>query len=53
VPGRHEFGTGEINYANVLRAIDGLGYAGFVGLEFSPTGDSEAALAQVRRIAGV
>jgi len=53
VPGRHEFGTGEINYANVLRAIDATGYAGYVGLEFGPTGASEEALARVREIAGV
>ena len=53
VPGRHEFGTGEINYPNVLRAIDSMGYTGYVGLEFGPTGASEAALARVREIAGV
>ena len=37
VPGRHEPGTGEINYANVLAAIDEAGYEGFVGLEYAPT----------------
>lgn len=36
VPGRHEPGTGEINYRNVLRAIDEAGYQGFVGLEYRP-----------------
>lgn len=53
VPGRHEFGTGELNYGNILAAIDKAGYQGYVGLEYSPTGDSAASLAQVRRIAGV
>jgi len=52
VPGRHEFGTGELNYANILRAIDQAGYQGYVGLEYSPTGDSAASLAQVRSIVG-
>jgi hydroxypyruvate isomerase len=37
VPGRHEAGTGEINYKNVLAAIRGAGYAGFVGCEYAPS----------------
>ncbi len=37
VPGRHEPGTGEINYANVLAAIDAAGYAGYVGCEYEPS----------------
>ena len=49
VPGRHEFGTGEVNYANVLRKIDELGYEGFVGLEFMPLKDSKEALEMVKR----
>ena len=53
VPGRHEFGTGEINYANVLRTIDQLGYTGYVGVEFGPTGTSQVALARVRARAGL
>jgi len=43
-PGRHEPGTGEINYKNVFKAIDELGYEGAVGLEYSPTGDDAQAL---------
>jgi len=50
VPGRHEPGTGEINYANVLRRIDETGYDGFVGLEFMPTTDSGSALEKVMNI---
>ena len=53
VPGRHEPGTGEINYANLFARMAELPYEGFVGLEFSPTGDPAAALAQVKTIAGV
>ncbi len=52
VPGRHEFGTGELNYATICAAIDKAGYQGYVGLEYGPTGDSAASLAQVRRIVG-
>ncbi len=37
VPGRHQPGTGEINYLNVFRAIAAKGYTGFLGLEMWPT----------------
>jgi hydroxypyruvate isomerase len=40
VPGRHEPGTGEINYANVMRRVSEAGYNGYVGLEYQPSGDS-------------
>ncbi len=36
-PGRNEPGTGEINYANVLAALNEAGFEKFVGLEFKPT----------------
>lgn len=36
VPGRHEPGTGEINYRYLFQRIDELGYAGYVGLEYRP-----------------
>lgn len=35
-PGRHEPGSGEINYERVFRAIDELGYGGWVGAEYRP-----------------
>jgi hydroxypyruvate isomerase len=44
VPGRHEPGTGEINYPNVLKAIDESGYQGYVALEYVPLGDTRAGL---------
>jgi hydroxypyruvate isomerase len=37
-PGRHEPGTGEINYANVFAAIDRINYTGWVGAEYKPAG---------------
>ena len=50
VPGRHEPGTGEINYANAFRRIDEAGYGGFVGLEFRPLASSGDALKKVKEI---
>ena len=44
-PGRHEPGTGEINYARVLRQAYELGYRGYVGLECNPTEEIAAAKA--------
>jgi hydroxypyruvate isomerase len=44
-PGRHEIGEGqEIQYRAVSQAIQSTGYQGFVGHEFSPTGDAVASL---------
>lgn len=47
VPGRHEPGTGELNYEAIFEAIDGTDYDGYVGCEFSPTGDADEAVASV------
>jgi hydroxypyruvate isomerase len=44
-PGRHEPGTGEINYPFVFRTLDEAGYAGWVSLEYAPTGQTEDSLA--------
>jgi hydroxypyruvate isomerase len=43
-PGRHEPGTGEINYANLFRFIDEAGYDGFIGCEYRPLGTTEEGL---------
>ncbi|MET3896394.1 hydroxypyruvate isomerase [Devosia sp. UYZn731] len=43
-PGRNEPGTGEINYANILPALDRLGYDGFVGCEYKPRTTTTAGL---------
>lgn len=47
VPGRHEPGTGELDYENILEAIEGTAYDGYVGCEFSPAGDADEAMAAV------
>jgi hydroxypyruvate isomerase len=43
-PGRHEPGTGEINYPNVFAAIDKAGYDGWIGCEYAPAGTTEEGL---------
>lgn len=43
-PGRHEPGTGELNWAFLFRHIDGLGYAGHIGCEYKPLTTTEAGL---------
>jgi len=49
VPGRHEPGTGEIGWDYVFRRIDELGYAGWIGCEYTPLGDTAAGLAWRQR----
>lgn len=46
-PGRHEPGTGKGPWKETLRALRENGYEGFVGFEFSPAGDSDAALESI------
>jgi len=43
-PGRHEPGTGEINFPNLFRAIDAGGYDGWIGCEYIPSGTTEEGL---------
>ncbi|MEN6400379.1 MAG: TIM barrel protein [Armatimonadia bacterium] len=50
VPGRHEPGTGEINYRNVFAKIAELGYDGYVGLEFTTTTTAAEAMAKVNSL---
>jgi hydroxypyruvate isomerase len=44
VPGRHELDTGELHYANIVQAIDEMGYASFFGLEYFPERNTEEGL---------
>ena len=44
VPGRHEPGTGEINYPNIIRMLKSNGYEGVVGLECVPARSSDEAI---------
>jgi hydroxypyruvate isomerase len=45
VPGRHQPGTGEINFPYLFRLLDELGYDGWIGCEYEPQGDTPASLA--------
>jgi hydroxypyruvate isomerase len=45
VPGRHEPGTGEINFAFLLDWMDAHAYAGWVGCEYRPSGMTAQTLA--------
>jgi hydroxypyruvate isomerase len=50
VPGRHEPGTGEINYEHIFGLLREQKYAGFVSLEYLPQMDSSASLKAVRAL---
>ncbi len=43
-PGRHEPGTGEINYDFLFRHIDKVGYQGWIGCEYRPATTTAAGL---------
>jgi hydroxypyruvate isomerase len=43
-PGRHEPGTGEINFDYLFKFIDGLGYDGWIGCEYRPKADTSSGL---------
>ncbi len=51
-PGRHEPGTGEINYPFLYEFIDRIGYSGWVGAEYKPKAGTEAGLGWFRPFAG-
>ncbi len=46
-PGRHQPGTGEINFPFLFAELDRLGYAGFVGLEYVPVPDTLSSLSWI------
>ena len=46
VPGRHQPGTGEVNHANLLKAVRAAGYRGKIGLEFMPLDQNDAKAVQ-------
>lgn len=49
-PGRNEPGTGEINYDFLFRHLDAIGYAGWVGCEYKPKGDTTAGLGWLKTL---
>jgi hydroxypyruvate isomerase len=48
VPGRHEPGTGEINFANVIKTLEKLKYDGIIGFELTPLQDSTTAVRMLK-----
>lgn len=51
VPGRHEPGTGEINYENIFKKLGQLKYDRYAAMEFIPTGDQIQSLRAAREMA--
>ena len=49
-PGRNEPGTGEINYAWLLKHIDATGYNGWVGCEYTPKTTTAAGLGWMKKL---
>ncbi len=47
-PGRHEPGTGEINFDFLLRHVERIGYSGWIGCEYNPAGDTVEGLKWAR-----
>ena len=51
VPGRHEPGTGEINYSNIYKKLGQLKYDRYVAMEYLPTYDTLQSLRTNREMA--
>jgi hydroxypyruvate isomerase len=48
-PGRHEPGSGEINFGFLFAHLDRIGYKGWVGCEYSPATTTEAGIGWLPR----
>lgn len=51
-PGRHEPGTGEINYPFLFAHLDRLGYQGWIGAEYKPAGRTQEGLGWLDAVCG-
>ncbi len=51
-PGRHEPGSGEINYAFLFAHLDRIGYTGWIGCEYKPATTTQACLGWRQQLAG-
>ena len=49
-PGRHEPGTGEIDYPSVFRHLNKIGYEGWVGCEYRPKAGTIEGLSWMARV---
>ena len=52
-PGRHEPGTGEINFPFLFAWIDQIGYQGVIGAEYKPARTTEAGLGWMQALVGM
>lgn len=50
VPGRHQPGTGEVDFKKLFQVIDDSGYTGWVSLEYVPEGDTEDGFGHLREL---
>ena len=50
VPGRHQPGTGEIDWVALFDTIDASGYSGWVSLEYVPEGPTEDGFGHLREL---
>jgi len=50
VPGRHQPGTGEIDFARLFDVIDQTGYDGWVSLEYNPEGPTKEGFGLLREL---
>jgi hydroxypyruvate isomerase len=51
-PGRHEPGTGTIDYPALFAVIDHVGYTGWIGCEYNPLASTEQSFAWCPALAG-
>jgi hydroxypyruvate isomerase len=49
-PGRHQPGTGEINFPFLFQELDRLGYKGYVGLEYVPSPDTRSSFGWIKEM---
>ena len=50
VPGRHQPGSGDIDFARLFQVIDASGYANWVSLEYIPEGPTETGFGRLREL---
>lgn len=50
VPGRHQPGTGVVDWRVLFNALESLGYEGAVGLEYTPEGPTEDSFAMLKSL---
>jgi len=50
IPGRHEPGTGSVNWYSILKLIKDKGYKGFIGFEYCPINDSDKSLIKIKNL---